>query len=166
MSKRRVIGATVAIVLLTTACAKRVPSATGTPPTVPRLGWVIMRGDRDNPDAEFVCQSEPRTDCVLPQSRPGQETHTEVHFYFHSAVTDSTYTGRIEIGFLTAGGRPYEITPTVTVKKGDRARSTSVLGVVSSSAGPYPMIIRLVAEGDGMRREISDEVPVQVQPGQ
>src|SRR5262245_958358 len=87
------------MLLLLGGCGKRIAESTTAPPDRPRIGWIMMAGDRENPDDHFVCQSNPRTDCVLPVSRPDRESHTTVHFYFHSAATDTKYTGTIELAF-------------------------------------------------------------------
>jgi hypothetical protein len=126
---------------------------------VPRIGWVIMTGDRDNPDHDYICQSEPRTEeCVLPASTPDRQVFAGVHFYFHPADADTKYTGTIELGFIE-GGHP--LTPNATVKAGDTPVQTSVMGVVSSTPGSHPMSIRLAAEGE-QPREIKEQVPVEV----
>jgi len=61
-------------------CATRIPESTTAPPGVPRVGWVMMTGDRDNPDGHYVCQSEPRTEaCVLAPSRPDHQEIGRAH---------------------------------------------------------------------------------------
>src|SRR6478672_11328697 len=94
---------TVALVTLLAlaGCGKRVPESTTAPPGIPRIGWVIMTGDRDNPDDDYVCQSGPRMpQCIVPASRPDHQVFADVHFYFHPAEADTKYTGTIEVGFI------------------------------------------------------------------
>jgi hypothetical protein len=67
------------VALVSSACAKRVPEPTGVAPGTPHISWVLMYGDRDTPDQEFSCQSEPRTDCVLPVSRPDAQVFSDIH---------------------------------------------------------------------------------------
>ena len=148
-------------ILLLTGCEKRVPVPTGGSPGTPHVGWVIMVGDRENADREFVCQSDPRTDCVVPASQADNQTFTHVHFYFHSGTTDTKYTGTIQIGFLMS---PHEVKPNMTVKGGEPAGNSSVSGIVSSNQGRYPMTIAVVAE-NGETRDIRESVPVTVRPG-
>jgi len=81
-----------AAVVLTSACAKRVPEPVGVAPGTPHISWIIMSGDRDNPDQEFVCQSDPRNDCVVPVSRPDAQVFADVHFYYHGAGAETKYT--------------------------------------------------------------------------
>jgi len=152
--------AVIGILLLQTGCGMRVPAPSGGPPGAPRVGWVIMAGDRDNPDRDFVCQSNPRTACVMPASRPDNQTFTDVHFYFHSATADTKYTGTIQIGFME-GSTPHEVTSNVTVKRGDSPANTSVSGIVSSTPGTHPMTIAIVAES-GTIQQIRERVPVTV----
>lgn len=149
-------------VLLLTAswnCATHIPESTTAPPGVPRVGWVLMTGDRDNPDGHYVCQSEPRTEeCVLAPSRPDHQVFAHVHFYFHPASGDAKYTGTIELDFMQ-GAQP--LTPNVSVKAGDKPAQTSVVGLVLPTTGSHQMTIALVAQGD-QRREIRERVPVEV----
>ena len=148
----------VSAILLLTSCEKRVPVPTGGSPGTPHVGWVIMVGDRENADREFVCQSDPRTECVVPASQPDNQTFTNVHFYFHSGTTDTKYTGNIQIGFLTS---PHEVKLNTTVKGGDTAGNSSVSGIVSSKPGGYQMTVAVDAENGGTR-QIRDSVPVTV----
>jgi len=150
--------ALIALLCLAMGCEKRVPVPTGGSPETPRIGWVIMVGDRENPDREFVCQSDPRTDCVMPASQPDDQRFTNTHFYFHSAAADTKYTGTIQVGFLTS---PHEFKPNLIVKGGDPATNASVSGIVSSKRGRYQMTITAVAESGGTQ-QIRDSVPVTV----
>ena len=147
------------VVLLTMGCGKRVPVPSVGTPGNPQVGWVIMVGDRDNPNREFVCQSDPRTDCVIPASRPGDQAFTDVHFYFHPAKAEVTYRGTILIPFFE-GSTPHELKTDVTVKQGDAIANSSVSGIVPSKAGTYPMTIDVVAESGGASQRIRDRVPV------
>jgi hypothetical protein len=150
--------ALVGVLCLVPGCEKRVPVPAGGPPETPRVGWVIMMGDRDNPNREFVCQSDPRTDCVIPASQPDNQTFTDTHFYFHSGAIDTKYTGTIQIGFLTS---PHELKPNLTVKAGGSAANATVSGIASSKPGRYQMTIAAVAESGGTR-QIRDSVPVTI----
>jgi len=154
------------IALLLTAfsgCGKHIPESTTAPPDVPRIGWIIMTGGRDNPDDVYVCQSEPRTEeCALPASSADHNVFADVHFYFHPAAADTRYTGTIELGFIQ-GGHP--LTPNATVKAADKPAQATVLGMVSSVPGAHSMNIALVAEGQ-QRREINEQVVVQVRAPQ
>jgi hypothetical protein len=148
--------------VLLTGCEKRLPVPSGGSPGIPHVGWVIMVGDRENPDREFVCQSDPRTDCVMPPSQPDNQAFTNTHFYLHSGTTDTKYTGTIEIGFFE-GSRPHVVKLNTTVKGGAPAGNSSVSGIVSAKPGRYPMTIAVVAE-NGETREIRESVPVTVRP--
>ena len=150
-------------ILLLTGCEKRLSVPSGGSPGIPHVGWVIMVGDRENPDREFVCQSDPRTDCVMPPSQPDNQTFTNTHFYFHSGTTDTKYTGTIEIGFLE-GSRPHVVKLNTTVKGGAPAGNSSVSGIVSPNPGRYALTIAVVAE-NGATREIRESVPVTVRRG-
>lgn len=82
------------------ACGKRVPEPPGMAPGTPHLAWIIMHGDRDNPDAEFACQSTGPTDCVVPASRPDALVFSDVHLYHHGAGSQTTFVGSYELGYF------------------------------------------------------------------
>ena len=54
-------------------------------PLAHHMSWVIMHGDRNNPDVEFACQSTDPTDCVVPASRPDAVVFSDTHVYYHGA---------------------------------------------------------------------------------
>jgi len=145
--------------LVATGCAMRVPQPIGGRTDAPRLGWVIMSGDRDNPDRDFVCQSNPRSECVAPVDRPDSRVLANVHFYYHPAAAETKYTGSIRIGFFDTA---HEIKPNVTVKPGDSPGNQSVSGFVSSKPGAYTMTIAVTATSgpSGAVTQIREEVPV------
>jgi hypothetical protein len=147
----------IGMLLVATACERRVPVPSG-PAGTPRVGWVIMVGDRDNPDREFVCQSDPRTDCVIAATQSDSQTLTDVHFYFHPGTSDTTYAGTIQIAFI-AGATPHELKPNLTVKRGAAAGRSSVSGIVPAKPGNYPMLIDVVADS-ATPQQIRDVVPV------
>ena len=130
--------------MLATGCAGGVPrpEPVGGHPESPHLGWVIMTGDRENPDREFVCQSNPRTECILPADRPDQRAMVHLHVYYHGAPTETKYTGSIRLGFFSA---PHEINPNIIVKPGEPAGNQSVSDFVSRTPGTYTMAIAVVA---------------------
>src|SRR5262245_13660501 len=66
----------------------------------PSVTWVVMSGDRENPDRDFVCQSNSPGDCVVPVSRPDEQIFSDVHLYYHGADTDIKYVGAIRIGLF------------------------------------------------------------------
>ena len=147
------------LVVSSWSCATHIPESTTAPRGVPRVGWVLMTGDRQNPDDHYVCQSEPRTEpCVLAPSRPDHQVFAHVYFYFRPASADAKYTGRIELDFLQ-GAQP--LTPNVLVKASDKPAQTSVMGLVLPTPGSHQITIALVAQGE-QRREISERVPVDV----
>jgi hypothetical protein len=155
--------APIALLVIHWSCSKRIPESNTAPPVVPRVGWVIMTGDRDNPDAAYVCQSQPRTEeCVLSATRPDQQVFASVHLFFHPAPADTKYTGTVRVGFMQTAG---PVTPNVTVKAGDKPGQTTVIGLVLPSPGKHEMTIALVAEGE-QRREIRERVQVAVQATQ
>ena len=123
------------------------------------MGWVIMSGDAENPDRDFVCQSNPRTDCVVPADRKDARVLGHVHLYYHSTSTETRYTGSIRIGFFDM---PHEINPGITVKPRGTAGNQSVSDFVSSKSGTYGMSIAVVAASTqtGQTQNIGEQVSV------
>ena len=113
------------------ACARRVPEPAITTPGVPHVSWVIMSGDRDNPDREFVCQSEPRTDCVVPASRPDSRVLSDVHIYYHGAGAETRYEGSIQIGFFDGSPAAHTVRTNMLVKKTESIMNQSVSDIGS-----------------------------------
>jgi hypothetical protein len=155
---------------LAAACATRVPEPAGLAPggAAPQVSWVIMRGDRDNPDQEFVCQSNPRNDCVLPASRPDAPVFADVHIYYHAAGSDTKYTGSMQIGFFQASaGESHASQVDTTVRKTESIAKQSIVDDVTEKAGNYSITFDLVAtsaetSSTGKTRPIRAEVPVAV----
>ena len=147
------------LILFATSCARRVPEPVGGHTDAPHLGWVIMSGDRDNPDQDFVCQSSPRTDCVVSIDRPDARVLAHVHFYYHPTAAETKYTGPIRIGFFD---NPHEISSTITVKPGDHPGNQSVSDFVSNKPGAYTMTIAVIATSvpSGAVTQIREQVPV------
>src|SRR2546425_6814827 len=91
-------------------CGHRVPGPANPTAGIPQVSWVLMSGDRDNPDRDFVCQSDPPGECVMPATRPGDEVYSDAHFYYHGTGAETTtYTVSILIGPLESSGVPYRM---------------------------------------------------------
>jgi hypothetical protein len=160
MRRLSIIVATIAV--LTSACATRVPKPAGIAPGTPYVSWIIMSGDRDNPDQEFVCQSDPRTECVIPASRPEAQVFSDVHIYYHGTGAETKYTGSIEIGFFQGGPESHRIQPNITVRKADSIANQSVVGIVTATPGTYAVTFAIVAAVTGNSQPIREQVPVAV----
>ena len=163
MRREAVLAMTIAAVL-TAACGKRVPEPPNVAPGTPHVSWVIMSGDRDNADREFVCQSDPRTDCVMPVSRPDEQAFADVHVYYHGAGAETKYHGTVAIGFLE-GSAAASVAPTsLVVKKDEAFANQSVTGIVTSKPGTYAVTFKLTATvtGTGNTHPIEQSLPVVV----
>jgi hypothetical protein len=150
--------------VVTSACAKRVPGPANVAPGTPRVSWVIMSGDSDNPDQNFVCQSEPRSDCVVPLSRPEAQVFSDVHVYYHGAGAATKYVGSMQIGFFRGSAESHNIQTSITVQKTDSISNQSVTGIVTDTPGNYAIAFSLVATSTdtGKSVPIRDQVPVVV----
>ena len=145
-------------------CANRVPQPAGGVAGAPYVSWVIMSGDRDNPDQAFVCQSDPRTDCVVPVSRPDAQVFSDVHFYYHGTGAETKYTGSIDLGFFQGSPESRKIQANTTVQKTGTIINHSVTGIVTAMPGSYPVTFALVANvtDTGKSQTIREQVPVAV----
>ena len=161
---RKLSAIVVAAAVLTSTCAKRPPEPSGAAPGGPYISWIIMSGDRDNPDQEFVCQSSPRTDCIIPVSRPDAQVFSDVHFYYHGAGAETKYTGSIDVGFFQGSAASRQIRANTTVQKTEKIMNHSVTGIVTATPGSYPVRFALVATvtGGGTGQPIEADVPVLV----
>lgn len=146
------------LIVIAPGCA-RIPKPVGGPKDSPHVGWVIMSGDADNSDRDFVCQSNPRSECVLPVDRPDARVLSHVHLYYHAAAAETKYTGSILLGFFSSA---HEIRPNLIVKPGDSPGNQSVSSFVSSKPGSYTMTVAVVAASvpSGTTQEIREQVPV------
>jgi hypothetical protein len=157
------IAATVAAVLSST-CARRVPEPAGVKPGIPYISWIIMSGDRENPDREFVCQSDPRNDCVVAVGRPDAQVFSDVHFYYHGAGAETKYAGSIDVGFFQGSPESHKLQANTTVKKTESIMNQSVTGIVTPTPGNYALTFALVATvtDTGKSQPIREQVPVVV----
>jgi hypothetical protein len=135
---------TAAVVVFMASCATHIPRPSNTTPGTPNVTWVLMFGDRDDPDQEFACQSAPRTDCVLPASRSDAQVFSDLHFYFHGTGGDTRYEGTRDIGFLQVTGR-YVSAMDIRVAKDQSIVNQSVSGIVTSMPGMYAVNLSLTA---------------------
>jgi len=160
MEKRATALALALIAMAGPACATRVPQPKVGTSGEPRVSWIIMFGDQDDPDREFACQSDPRTECAVPPSRPNAQVVSAVHFYYHAAKADTTYSGVNTIGFFQGSGG--QVQPNVTVKGDEKIVNQSINGIVTSAPGSYEMSIAVVATSGTDNRPVNDRIPVVV----
>jgi hypothetical protein len=123
-----------------------------------------MSGDSDNPDREFVCQSKPRNDCVVPASRPDAQVFSAVYFYYHGAGAETKYTGSNQIGFFQGGAGSHNVQVNIAVQKTGAIANQSVTGIVTATAGTFAVALALVATSTdtGKSQPIREQVPVVV----
>src|SRR5262245_49924325 len=125
--------------VLSSTCAQPVPRPANVAPGTPYVTWVLMYGDRDNADAEFACQSVPRTDCVIVASRPDAQAFSDIHLYYHGAGGETRYEGTLSLGYLR-GSPQSQTSPTkLSVLKKGSITNQSVTGIVTSTSGTYPV---------------------------
>lgn len=130
---------------LSVSCAKRGPERPGVPAGTPHVTWILMSGDSGNPDQDFVCQSDPRNECVLTVSSPDRQVFSDMHFYFHGGGAETKYEGTIDIGYLQVSGAAHRSPTSITVRKGESITNQSVTGIVTSAPGSYTVTVSLTA---------------------
>lgn len=147
----------------TGTCAKRVPEPKNVAPGAPHVSWVIMSGDRENPDQDFVCQSEPRNDCVISASRPDAQVFSAVYLYFHGVGSETRYEGPVNYGFFQGAGS-HTFPVGITATGNESITNASVTGIVTSTPGSYAVTLSLSARvaGAGRTESIRDAIPVLV----
>jgi hypothetical protein len=133
------------VALIGSTCARRVPEPAGVAPGTPHISWVLMYGDGDNADREFACQSEPRSECVLPASKRDEQAYSDIHFYYHGAGNETKYEGTKTLSYLQ--GKPESLLwrIDIAVKKNESIANESVTGIVSSTPGTYTVTVSLTA---------------------
>ncbi|MEO8256269.1 MAG: hypothetical protein ABI868_02885 [Acidobacteriota bacterium] len=139
---RSVTALAIASGLCLPGCTRSIPKPASGPAGVARVGWVVMIGDRDNPDRDFVCYSESPGDCVMPPSRPDGQVFAAVHLYYHPAATETKYAGTIQIGFFSTA---LDLKPDFTVKPNASPGNQGIVGIVSAKPGTYPFTIAVDA---------------------
>lgn len=147
---------------LATGCGKRVPEPANVAPGTPHVTWVLMYGDRDNPDAEFACQSDPRTDCALPVSRAGADVFSHFHAYYHGAGAAIRYEGTMELGFLRGEPASHRSQINATVQKDESITNQSVTGIVTSTPGTYAVTFSLTATAPNSEKKTPIRETIQV----
>jgi hypothetical protein len=156
---------TVCAALALTGCAKRPPGSAGVPPNTPHLSWIIMHGDRDNPDAEFACQSTGPRECLVPASRNDTQVFSDVHVYYFGAGPETRYVGSYRVGFFQrADENPRELSTNITVREGQKLVNQSVTGIVTGIPGTYAVRFAVDASMTGIAtsQPILEEVAVTV----
>ncbi len=150
--------------VLVVACAKGVPEPPSLERGVPHVSWVIMYGDRDTPDREFACQSNPRNDCVIPASRPDEQVFSDVHFYYHGAGSQTAFTGTVNIGFFRDSPNSGRLSVNAKAEKAESIANQSILGIVSSKPGTYELTIDVVGTvgGTGTSQPVQEKTVVTV----
>ena len=122
-------------------CVRRPAVPPDVSPGTPYVSWVIMSGDGDSPDRDFVCQSYPRTDCVIPASRLQNQVFSDAHVYYHAAGGETKYTGSFLIGYFQSTSAAKGVQANITVAKNESIGNQSVVGIVTSTPGEYEITL-------------------------
>jgi len=160
----RVFAALTFVAVFGSACAKRFPEPTGVQPGTPHISWMLIYDYRDNYYSEFDCQSDFRTECVLPVSKSDGQVFSNIHFYFHGAGAETRYEGTINIAYLQGVADSHTSQTNITVKKNESITNSSTTGIVTSTPGRYSVDISLMATvvDTGKTQAVRQSVPVTV----
>jgi len=145
------------------ACAERIPEPVVVP-TVPHVSWLVAVQTASGQE-RTVCQSDPRSECVLPASTADDRTVATVHLYLHPVKSGETkYKGSMRVGFMNgAAAEPHDSKVDSTARPGDTPTNVSVTGIVTTKPGAYTITISLVATlASGSPLELRDTIPVTV----
>jgi hypothetical protein len=132
------------IAMVNAGCAKSVPEP-APHPTTPHISWEIKVGDGDNPDKTSVCQSDPRSQCVVPASTPDHQVFATVHLYFHPATVETKYSGTVQLGLFEGSPAAHELKIDATVKPDDSPGTNTIYDIVTSKAGTDHVLVLAVA---------------------
>jgi hypothetical protein len=143
------------------SCARHAPEPPIRVPGKPYVSWVIMSGDSDNADGDFVCQSDPRTDCIVPVSRADARVFSDVHVYYHGAGAETRYAGTMQIGFFQGSATAAKTQVDIAVKQNGSITNQSVVGIVTSTPGSHTIDFDLMATVDAAKSQpIRDQLKV------
>ena len=144
-------------------CGKRVPEPANRVAGAPHISWIIMVGDSDNPDRDFVCQSTGPAECVVPASGSDSKVFSDVHVYYHGAGAQTKYSGSVQIGFFNGSSESNKVAVDISVKKNEEIANQSVTGIVTTKPGTNAVTFDLNAAGQtGASQPVRDEVRVVV----
>jgi hypothetical protein len=143
--ENRLVAVLTLVALTGSACARRIPESVGVAPGTPHMSWVLMYGDRDTPDREFSCQSEPRNECVLPASTPDERVFSDIHFYYHGVGGVTNYEGSKNLSYLQGSPESLISQVKVTATKNGSFTNESVSGIVTSIPGTYTVTVSVTA---------------------
>lgn len=101
---RRLIAVAIFFGFIGAGCGgHRIPEPPGAHPGVPHISWAIHAGTADDPEQLLVCESDPRSECVVGASRKDKPFFATLHLYLHPATSETTYTGTVQVGFFASG---------------------------------------------------------------
>jgi len=142
-------------------CVRRIPEP-NVAQDVPHISWVLRSGTdigREQP----VCQSDPRTECVLPAGPDSARRFATVSLYMHPVRVLTAYRGSLEVTFVDTPSGVYGTPIDLSVQPGRNPVAATITGLTTSKPGQYVMAIALIAYPAGqVGREIREAVPVVV----
>jgi hypothetical protein len=140
----------------------RIPEPPGDHPEGPHISWSIHAGTADNPEPLLVCESNPRSECIVGASRLDRQFFATLHLYLHPAAGETTYVGVAQVGFFAGEASAHRLDVKATIKPGEEPRRSMIYDRLPMKPGTYTMEIDLVATetSSPQKREIRDRVNV------
>jgi len=141
------------------SCVRRIPEPAATP-DIPRISWVLRAGPEFGREP-IVCQSDPRTECVVPPTSDTRKSFATLTVYMHSVGTSTAYRGSIEVTFFATASGVYGTPVDLNIQARQPPVATTLSGLITQTPGPYVIAIALIAYPSGeVAREIREAVPV------
>ena len=158
---RGIVGVVAIGVLGLYGCAERIPEPTVIPNT-PHISWVITT-EREQGTEQMVCQSDPRTPCVVPATTVNAKRLATFHLYLHPGASDTKYTGTMQVGFFSGTVQQSKIDATVTA--GNAPHGVSTTDIVTQRSGSYAIKLELnaVSGTPPSTQVIEDDIVVTVE---
>jgi hypothetical protein len=162
--RKRIFSLAICIAIGAIGCGgRRIPEPLGPHPTEPHISWSIHAGTAADPEQLLVCQSAPRSECVVGANRQDRKFFATGHLYLHPASSQTTYTGVVRPGFFASSVAAQRVDVNATVKPGEKPRESTVYDLLPTKPGAYVMEIDLVATpASGEKRDIRERVDVVV----
>jgi hypothetical protein len=124
--------------------AHRIPESPGAHSGIPQISWSIHAGTAEDPEQLTVCESEPRSECIVGASRPDNPFFASVRLYLHAVSVEATYKGVMQVGFF-GGAEPHTVEIDAIVQPGSDPRSVLVYDRLPAKPGVYALEVDLVA---------------------
>jgi hypothetical protein len=113
--------------------AHRIPESPGAHSGIPQISWSIHAGTAEDPEQLTVCESEPRSECIVGASRPDNPFFASVRLYLHAVSVEATYKGVMQVGFFGSDPRSVLVYDRLPAKPGVYALEVDLVAFLGPS---------------------------------